>query len=62
MTENELIHLAETAIDDRDAQLAMDELRDKFDKNYVWCLECDGAVVKSNECCLTRLENESITD
>lgn len=62
-TEEELIYLAETALEDKDAQSAMDELRDRFDKTYMWCLECDGAVVKSSECCLNRLENDkSITD
>ena len=55
MNKDELIRLAEAHIDYSVANKAMKELRDRFDKTYIWCLDCDGQVVKENDCCINRL-------
>ena len=51
-TESELINLAEQHPDDVVASRSMKELRDRFDKTYFWCADCDGLVVKEKNCCL----------
>lgn len=59
-TEEELIRIAQCGNDD-DATNAMIELREHFDSTYVWCSECDYAVVKFSNCCLERAKpNDSI--
>lgn len=52
MSEDELIVIAQHHHDDTLANLAMKELRDKFDETYIWCLDCDGLVCKEKDCCL----------
>lgn len=47
-----LIVLAQTSKDDCTANQAMKDLRDKFDKTYGWCWDCDFVVVKEKDCCL----------
>ena len=56
MTENELIATAEQHEDDEVANNAMNELRDRFDKTYFWCDECDGLVCKEKDCCLNKIK------
>ena len=53
-TEQELIETAEMHEDDEVANAAMKELRERFDKTYFWCMDCDGLVCKFSECCLNR--------
>jgi len=36
------------------ANAAMKELREKYDKSYGWCYDCDGLVVKKKDCCLIK--------
>jgi len=55
-TEEELIFIAECEEDDKKAKRAMNELRKRFDKSYGWCADCDGMVVKDNECCLNKFK------
>ena len=49
-TENQLIQLAEMHPDDKVANKAMKELRERFDSSYIWCGDCDGLVVKERLC------------
>lgn len=56
-TENELILIAQQDQDDFAAGLAMRELRERFDKTYDWCVDCDGIVCKLKDCCLNREDN-----
>lgn len=51
-SEIELVNIAQSDRDDDKANAAMKELRERFDKTYMWCMDCDGAVVKEAECCL----------
>ena len=53
-TEIELIKIAEQHPEDSEANKAMKELRERFDKSYGWCSDCDGLVVKENDCCLKK--------
>lgn len=53
-TELELIRIAEQYSDDETASKAMKELRERFDKTYGWCVDCDGLVCKEKDCCLNR--------
>ena len=50
LTEDQLIVIAETSNDVDAANAAMNELRERFDPNYVWCPDLDYAVVKMGEC------------
>lgn len=61
-TENELIALAEQHPDDNVANKAMKELREKFDKTYGWCEDCDGLVCKEKDCCLNRLDIDDVSE
>lgn len=54
LSEEELCRVAETHPDDSEATKAMKLLRNKFDKSYFWCMDCDGLVIKKSECCLNR--------
>ena len=47
---------------DEEANKAMEELRDKFDKSYGWCSDCDYLVVKESECCMNRNRDEETKD
>lgn len=51
-TEHELISIAEQHPDDSVANEAMKELRQRFDKTYDWCMDCDGLACKEKDCCL----------
>jgi len=51
-TEQELIETAEAHECDEVANKAMKELRERFDKTYFWCMDCDGLVCKPVDCCL----------
>lgn len=53
-SELNLIQTAEQHEDDSIANYAMKELRDRFDKTYIWCYDCDGLVCKESDCCLNR--------
>ncbi len=44
-TEIELIQLAEQHLDDDVANNAMKELRERFDKSYLWCWDCVSKIV-----------------
>jgi hypothetical protein len=57
-SELQLIQIAETNQEDSIAHKAMKILREKFDTTYKWCVDCDGAVVKENECCLNNISIE----
>jgi hypothetical protein len=57
-TENKLIQIAEMHPDDKVANKAMKELRERFDPTYMWCMDCDGLVVKERLCCMRRKEDE----
>ena len=61
-TENELIALAEQHPDDNVANKAMKELRERFDKTYGWCQDCDGLVCKEKDCCLNRLDIDDVSN
>lgn len=59
-TETELMILAEEE-GDNVANKAMKELRERFDKTYFWCEDCDFLVTKEKDCCLNRpVTNEII--
>jgi len=49
------------AIDDNVANKAMKELRERFDKTYGWCMDCDGLVCKEKDCCLNRLDIDDVS-
>lgn len=53
-TEAYLVGMAENHPDDNLANRAMKILRNKFDKTYGWCNDCDGLVIKKRYCCLNR--------
>jgi hypothetical protein len=53
-TEAELIIIAENHPDDTKSAEAMKELRERFDKTYGWCNDCDGLVCKEKDCCMNR--------
>jgi len=55
MTESELIKIAQHHPSDDIANHAMRILRTFFDKSYMFCIDCDGLVVKRNECCLNQI-------
>lgn len=57
MSEMELVHIAESG-DDKTSSLAMKLLREKFDKTYGWCSDCDFLVVKEKDCCLNRINKK----
>jgi hypothetical protein len=57
-TENKLIQIAEMHPDGKVANKAMKELRERFDPTYMWCMDCDGLVVKERLCCMRRKEDE----
>jgi hypothetical protein len=50
-TEIELIILAEQNSNNNLANKAMRQLRERFDKTYIWCYDCDGVVCKEQDCC-----------
>lgn len=50
--EEMLIHIAEYWCDDR-ANRAMKILRERYDKSYFWCADCDFLVTKN--CCNEKL-------
>lgn len=50
--ETELIIIAEQHPDDKVSANAMKELRERFDKTYGWCADCDGLVCKEKDCCM----------
>jgi len=52
--ELELIKIAEQHPDNNEANKAMKELREKYDPTYGWCMDCDGLVCKSKDCCLNQ--------
>jgi hypothetical protein len=53
-TETQLRQIAEQHPDDATANAAMKELRERFDKTYIWCEDCDGLVTKEKDCCMNR--------
>lgn len=57
--ESGLILIAENDPCDKKAKQSMKELREKFDKTYMWCLDCDGLVVKEKDCCLNRISEDN---
>jgi len=57
-TEIELVKLAERSPDDIVANKAMEELRLRFDKTYMWCEDCDGLVIEEKYCCLNVKESD----
>lgn len=57
-TGTQLIQLAEMCIDDSIANLAMDELRKRFDSSYRWREECNEGVVKQSECCMNNISKK----
>jgi hypothetical protein len=59
MTEDQLVYIAEQCTDDVRADMAMVVLREKFDKTYFWCSDCDFLVTKHSECCLNRKTEEN---
>ena len=58
--ELDLIIIAELSLDDKDAQEAIEELQKKYDPTYIYCLDCDGMVVKKANCCLVKMKK--VTD
>ena len=50
--EDHLIFLAMAHKVDEIANYAMTKLRERYDKTYFWCEDCDGVVLKKTECCL----------
>jgi hypothetical protein len=59
-TEEELIFIAQQDTDDAMANDAMRELRERFDKTYIWCADCDGLVCKEKDCCLNGLHETNV--
>jgi len=53
-TEDMLIVIAQHEPDDVLANIAMKELREKYDPTYMWCEDCDGVVCKEKDCCLNQ--------
>ena len=51
-SEIELIQLAQEHPNDSVANKEMKELRERFDKTYGWCEDCDGLVCKEKDCCM----------
>ena len=47
-----LIWIAEQGDCDKNASEAMKQLREKYDKTYFWCWDCDGCVTTSQCCCM----------
>jgi hypothetical protein len=56
LSEEQLCRLAENSNIDSVANTAMRLLRDKHDKTYGWCYDCDGLVVKHKECCMNKTD------
>lgn len=57
-TELELCRIAEER-SDRKANIAMEVLKERYDKTYMWCMDCDELCIKEKDCCLNRLpDNE----
>lgn len=50
-----LVRTAETHEDDEVANEAMKQLREKYG-DYFFCSDCDGLVVKRENCCLNRAQ------
>jgi len=50
--EHKLAAIAECHLSDKVSSFAMRLLRNLFDPTYFWCNDCDGMVVKEDECCL----------
>ncbi|MEM6737430.1 MAG: hypothetical protein AAF620_15320 [Bacteroidota bacterium] len=46
--------VAECHDNDGVAKSAMKLLREKFDKTYMWCTDCDGLVTTEANCCMNR--------
>jgi hypothetical protein len=60
-TEQELMQIAQEG-GDAEASEAMKELRERFDKTYIWCEDCDYLVVKHKDCCLRKIEKGEVDD
>ena len=52
LNESELHRLAQWHKDDDIANAAFKELRERFDKTYMYCIDCDSMLVKESRCCL----------
>ena len=52
LEERRLVITAEIHPNEDKAESAMKELREKYDKTYFWCWDCDGLVTKEKNCCL----------
>lgn len=52
--EEMLIKIAESECDNK-ANRAMKILRERYDKSYFWCADCDFLVTKKENCCNEKL-------
>lgn len=62
-TEAQLIRFAEMHLDDKIAEKAMIELKERFDSTYMYCNDCndcDGLVVKEKDCCNNQKEPKKV--
>ena len=46
------MQIAEQHPNNNVARKAMKELKERFDKTYDWCEDCDGLVCKEKDCCM----------
>jgi len=53
-TESQLISLAQWNGSEEVVNNSMKELRERFDKTYGWCADCDDLVTKEKDCCLNQ--------
>lgn len=53
---------AEMHSSDKIASRAMKVLRQRYDKTYGWCEDCDGVVCIKRDCCINRIEKEGVQD
>lgn len=53
LTEDELIQKAQLF----NCIKSMEILKEKYDKTYHWCEDCDGLVCKLKDCCYNQLNN-----
>lgn len=49
-----IVSIAQGHSDDKYANNAMKQLKERFDKTYMFCVDCDGLVTKEKDCCLTQ--------
>lgn len=54
LTENQLASVAEYHPNQEISSEAMKQLKEKFDPTYMWCSDCDFAVVIEKDCCLNQ--------